>query len=213
VSHTLTNNGPVSVTISAGTSSVAAITVNRSACTTLAPGQSCAVSTTCSPTVAGVLSASLTLSGSPTVSTSGTVTCTGQTGSASISPDTNATTLAGGFTTSGSWTRLTNTGVGPVTIQAFYPATGWALVGNPALTSDCVVGKVLQASESCVFLESLTGAQGPNTTNTGTQRVRTSVGDSSSDVPSPWSLKGLSFTPSTPSVTVQVADTSRRRTA
>ena len=205
VSHTLTNNGPVSVTISAGTSSVAAITVNRSACTTLAPGQSCAVSTTCSPTVAGVLSASLTLSGSPTVSTSGTVTCTGQTGSASISPDTNATTLAGGFTTSGSWTRLTNTGVGPVTIQAFYPATGWALVGNPALTSDCVVGKVLQASESCVFLESLTGAQGPNTTNTGTQRVRTSVGDSSW-TSQPLVLKGLSFTPVTPFGTVQVGD-------
>lgn len=204
-SHTLTNNGPVSVTISAGTSSVAAITVNRSACTMLAPGQSCTVTTTCSPTASGNLTTTLTVNGSPTVSASGTVTCTGQAGSAAISPSSTPTTLAGGFTTSGSWTRLTNTGVGPVTIQAFYPATGWALVGNPALTSDCVVGKVLQASESCVFLESLTGAQGPNTTNTGTQRVRTSVGDSSW-TSQPLVLKGLSFTPVTPFGTVQVGD-------
>jgi hypothetical protein len=204
-SHTLTNNGPVSVTISAGTSSVAAITLNRSACTTLAPGQSCTVTTTCAPTAAGNLTSTLTLSGTPTVSATGTVACTAQTGSVAISPSSTPTTLAGGFTTSGSWTRLTNTGVGPVTIQAFYPATGWALVGNPALTSDCVVGKVLQASESCVFLESLTGAQGPNTTNTGTQRVRTSVGDSSW-TSQPLVLKGLSFTPVTPFGTVQVGD-------
>ena len=205
VSHTLTNNGPVSVTISSATSTVPGITVNRAACTTLAPGQSCTVTTTCAPTAAGNLTSTLTLSGTPSVSATGTVACTAQTGSVAISPDANPTTLAGGFTTSGSWTRLTNTGVGPVTIQAFYPATGWALVGNPALTSDCVVGKVLQASESCVFLESLTGAQGPNTTNTGTQRLRTSVGDSSW-TSQPLVLKGLSFTPVTPFGTVQVGD-------
>lgn len=204
-SHALTNNGPVSVTVSAGTSSVAAITLNRSACTTLAPGQSCTVTTTCSPTAAGNLTSTLTLSGSPTVRASGSVTCTAQTGSGTVSVSGSPTTLAGGFTTSGNWMRLTNTGVGPLSIQAFYPAAGWALVGNPALASDCVVGKVLQASESCVFVEPLTGVQGPNTTATGSQRVRTSVGDLSWSS-APLMLKGLSFTPVAPFGTVQVGD-------
>lgn len=205
VSHTLTNTGPVSVTLTAGSTSLAGIAVNRSACTTLAPGQSCTVTTTCSFSTAGAYSAVITLAGSPTVSTSATVACSVKPGSVAVSALSSPTTTAGGFSTSGNWMRVTNTGAGPVTLQAFYPATGWALVGNPNLPSDCVVGKVLQPAQSCVVAETLTGSLGPGTVATGTQRLRTSVGDSTWATPS-VALKGLSLTPLVPFGAIQGGD-------
>jgi len=203
--HTLTNTGPVSVTINGGTTSQAGISLNRSACTTLAPGQSCTVTTTCTFASAGTYASTLTLTGSPVVSTTASVGCKVQTGSATASPPVNPTTAAGGFSTSGNWVRLTNTGVGPVTLQSFYPATGWALVGNAALSSDCVVNKTLQAGQSCTLLETLSGVLGPNTTGSGLQRVRTSVGDITW-ASTPIALSGLALSPVTLPGTVQVGD-------
>lgn len=125
------------------------------------------------------MSAVLTLSGSPTVSASGGVGCTGVAASAVVTTEANPSSIVGGYTTSGNWKRLTNTGLGPIVIQGMYPASGWSLIGNSSLSTHCAVGKELKASESCLFLELLTGVQGPGAVVTGAQRIRTTAGDHS----------------------------------
>lgn len=193
VNQTLTNTGLGTVTISSATSSVSAITVNRTACTTLTPGSSCTLTTTCAPTVAGTLSAGLSVNGTPTVATSAGLSCTALAPSANVAYDPGQTTTAGGYTKSGNWVRVTNAGAGPVTVNSFMPATGWTLTGSSSDPFQCAANKVIAAGSSCMVLEALSGTQGPGVTVTGLQRITTTAGDLTWNA-TPITVKGLTFT-------------------
>lgn len=203
VGHVLTNTGPSTVTLSGATSSTPAITVDRSACTTLESGKSCTLTTTCKPTTAGTLTANLTVSGSPTVSTGASVSCVGQTALLSASALPNGNQRVGGYTLSGDWIRVTNGGAGPVAIQGLVPATGWTLFASSADATHCSVGAVVQPGQSCLVLQLLNGTQGPGLAVTGSHAVRGSGANAiwkAADVVT----EGLAFAPVSDFAPVQV---------
>lgn len=205
-SHTVTNMGSGSVTVTAATVSPSGpITLLSSGCGTLAPGASCQITTSCAPTAAGTFSANLALSvaGANPV---GAVTCQGQAPSGTISSLGGFSSDVGGYSLSGNWFKVQNTGVGPLTIQGFYPAsTDWTLYSDTANTGHCSLNKVLQAGQQCLIMEILTTGA-PNKVFGGTQRIRTTAGDLT------WasSMKtyGLALQPTTPfGTTAQAGDT------
>lgn len=191
--HTLTNTGGGAVKMLSILTGIAAITVNSTACATLAAGASCVLTTTCNPLAAGTLAATLTVNGIPTVTASGPVACGASIASGSTGYEPGVTSTAGGYTASGNWVHVVNTGVGPLTLKGFMAATGWALGPKGAAPGQCAVNTALAVGGSCLVLEALNSTQAPGVTVSGTQRIPTTAGDLTWDS-SPITTKGLALT-------------------
>jgi len=140
----------------------------------------------------GTLRSTLTVNGTPAVAVSGIVTCDSAAPTLTASYEPGLTSVVGAYTNSGNWVRITNPGVGPITIKAFMPAPGWTLGPTGTAAAMCAAGKVLSSGSSCLVLEALTGVQGPDTTVSGIQRITSSASDLTW-TSSPISTKGIVF--------------------
>lgn len=203
--HTLTNTGIGPITISGALSSNPSISVSSAACTTLAPGASCNLVTTCSAGAPAALTSTISVNSAPIAAASGTVSCTVSSPSASVAYEPGQTTTAGGFTTSGNWLRVSNPGVGAITLKTYVPAVGWKLTMPTNVPDVCKVNGVLNSGQSCLVLETIAGTQGPGVTVTGRQLITSSAGDLSW-ASTPISTKGIVIAPVTPFANVQVGD-------
>lgn len=171
--HTLFNLGQGSVTVNYATSSATQVMVSASGCSTLGSGQSCTFYTTCAPASTAAVTSTITLGNASVVAhrTSATVTCLGEAPKVSINYEAPLLTRTGGYTTSGTWVRVSNNGVGAVTLTSFNSATGRTLTSPAASAGGCVVGSSLAAGASCLVLDSL-GNQAPGILVEGTHRLR-----------------------------------------
>lgn len=200
--HVVTNTGafPVALTLPPTTGNTVFTVVSTSCGSSLSVGASCDITTRCSPLQATAYTGALTLSSGAGV-LSQPLTCTGEVSSVAVSPNGPLSKEVGGWSRSGNAYRISNTGSGPVTIQAFLPAsTDWSLTPTAGSTSACTVGRVLQAGQYCLVSETLlTGA--PGNIFAGVQRVRTSAGDAT------WNAQlqtlGVSIVETTPVGIVQ----------
>lgn len=199
--QTFTNTGTASVTVTTPTiSGSSVLTVSSNGCTSVAPGASCQIVTKCAPVSAGVFDGTLTVPVQG-ASASGTISCSGQAPTAAVVAAGSQSPDVGAYSLSGNWYRVRNTGIGPITVQGFFPSgTDWTLFSDSTNPGHCSVNKVLQAGDECLVMEILVTGD-PNKVYTGTQRVRTSAGDLT------WgsSMKtyGVQLQPYTPVTTVQ----------
>ena len=190
----LTNTGQGPVTINTLTSSNPSVVgISSNTCSTLGSGQSCNIVTTCTPASATAVKATLTVTASYGATVSGQTVCSGVAPQVTASYQGPVLLTAGGYSTSGNWVAITNSGVGPVSLTAMMPAAGWSLYSNPAAASNCAVGKTLAAGSYCLLMEVLNGTQAPGLTVTGNQVVKTSLVNVAW-ASSPVQTKGLRFT-------------------
>jgi len=176
--HLLRNTGTGPATLGFVSSSHASVAAQGGTCfisgwpTTLESGQSCSFTTTCTPSTVDGVTATVVL-GHPTVASqriSAAIACQGQPPSISAQYLSPVLSRTGGFTASGGWVRLNNTGSAPVTLGAITAATGRTLSAGGA-TNACAAGQSLAAGASCLLLDTING-QAPGQLVEGTHRVR-----------------------------------------
>lgn len=143
----------------------------------LAPGASCEIVTRCSPSSAGVRTATLELRGYYEYSYKGTLTCEGAPPRIDVIPAGATTTEAGGHSRSGNWYRIRNSGLGPITIASLLTQqTAWTLFADSTDATQCAANRVIQPGQECLVLETLTSGP-PGATYKSRQTIRTTGGD------------------------------------
>jgi hypothetical protein len=157
VSAVLTNTGgqPLGVSpVGAGALSGAGFTwVSHTCPASLASGASCTLTARCAAAAAGAHAATFTVNTSAGPR-SARATCTAQPPSAVVAnPHAALTTAMGTGSRSGNWRRVTNTGIGPLSINSFAPAAGTLLEHDAANPAHCRPGLVLAAGASCDVFE------------------------------------------------------------
>ncbi len=217
--HRLTNTGSVPVTLTGTGTSMASMSGTTAisfagtpsggkACpATLAAGESCDLATRCLSVTPGTFNGTLTLATRLNgTAPSGAVSCAVQGPSFEIAAAGPLTTSAGGWSNSGNYLRVTNTGTGRISFFGAYAGDmNWTMVADSRNTSHCRAGAVVEPGASCLVLSMLSNGA-PDGQYTALHRVRMIAGTLTLDKTFQDRIQtfGVSVVPTTPFRDVQV---------
>ncbi len=207
--HSLTNTGAVPITFASSTATMQAAMTGAPEITfsgkppfgiacgaSLAPGARCELMTACTPRAAGTFTGTLTvrtLNNSPVISAP--VRCVATPPSFRVEPAAALTSEAGGWSGSGNYMKVTNTGSSPLSFQWVAPTgTNWVMSSTASNASHCTSGKQLAAGASCQVLFSLANDV-PGASYTLAHRIRMLSGTTALEQPVSMTLavRGLTM--------------------
>ncbi len=189
VTHRLTNTGAVAVTLTNVGSAAASVSgtpalgfagtpAGGKACpAVLAAGESCDLATRCLSATPGTFNATLTLTTRVNgTNPSGPVSCTVAGPSFEVAPAGPLTTSAGGWSNSGNYLRVTNTGTGRISFYGAYAGdTNWTMSVDSRNTAHCRAGLSMDPGASCLVFSMLSNGA-PDSQYSALQRIRVSAG-------------------------------------